>query len=228
MSLVTLGVVFWTFAIVSIILRAVAEDRIRKEMVVVVKMIPALTGVVLALTIPVGISLYHYLLATSLVFCALGDVGMEYNIRPGLGMFLIAQILFVINFLQLTLTLGLTYQAGTIFLALLGMILVYVFFYTGYLQAGETPMEKNMLKAVTAYAFVISLTLSSSILLAATVPWLSFGWILPLGAALFVVSDSVIGVSVFHHHMRGEGVIILTTYYLAIFFIALSAILYVP
>ena len=228
MSLVILGAIFWAFAIVSIALRALAEDRVRKEIVSAIKMVPALTGLVLAVTTPASIFLYHYLLASALVFCAMGDVAMEYDVLPGLGLFLIAQILFVANFLQLTLNLGLTIITEAVFAAFLGGMLVYVFLYRRYLQTAEPPMEKGMVAAVTVYAFVISLTLSSSIMLAATVPWLSFGWILPLGAALFVLSDSVIGISVFHHHMRGEGVIILTTYYMAIFFIALSAIFYVP
>ncbi len=228
MSLVILGVVFWAFAIVSIILRAVAEDRVRKEIVAIIKMVPALTGLILAITLPASVFLYHYLLAGALVFCAFGDVAMEYNVLPGLGLFLVAQILFVVNFLQLTLAVGLTFLPAAVFVLSLCGLLVYVFFYRRYLSTAETPIEKSMLTAVTVYAFVISLTLSSAVLLAVTAVEVPLAWILPLGAALFVTSDSVIGISVFHHRMRGEGVIILATYYLAIFFIALSAIFYVP
>lgn len=224
--LVILGAIFWAFAIVSIILRAVAEDKVSKEIVACIKMVPALSGVVLVLTVPLGTFLFHYLLAPALVFCALGDIAMEYDVLPGLGLFLVAQILFTLNFLQLTFSTGLTLIPLVVFAVFVVGMLVYIMLYRKYLQTAETPMDPRMLTAVTMYAFVISLTLSTSVLLWFTVPGAPFGWTLPIGAALFVISDSVIGIAVFHHHTRGEGVIILTTYYLAIFLIALSAFYY--
>jgi alkenylglycerophosphocholine/alkenylglycerophosphoethanolamine hydrolase len=227
MLLVILGAVFWVFASISIILRAVAEDKIRKEMVAVLKMIPALSGVVLVLTVPPAIFLFHYLLAASLIFCALGDAAMEYDVLPGLGLFLFAHIIFVVNFVWLTTYFGLTLIPLIAFATCLGGMLFYTFIYRRYLMTAESPVPKTMLTAVTVYAIAISLTLCTSLLLWLTVAEMEIGWILFMGSLLFVASDSVIGISVFHHHMREEGVIILTTYYLAIFLIALSALVYV-
>ncbi|TFF83972.1 lysoplasmalogenase, partial [Candidatus Thorarchaeota archaeon] len=220
------GVVFWVFAIVSLVLRAVAEDRVRKEIVAAIKMVPALVGLALILTVPLSTSLFHYLLAGALVFCALGDIAMEYDVVPGLGLFLVAQILFTVNFLQQTLALGTALVPIAIFAVSMGGLLIYIALYRRYLASAETQLEPRMLTAVTVYAFAISLTLGTSILFWLSATGVVLGWVLPLGSLLFVISDSVIGIAVFHHHMRGEGVIILTTYYSAIFLIALSSLYY--
>lgn len=228
MSLVIIGSLFWAFALISIIMRAVAEDRFSKEVVSAVKVVPAVSALMLVLVVPASTFLFHYVLAVTFLFCALGDIAMEYDIVRGLTLFLVAQLLFSVNFLQLAFAIGpgVVSIAGfaVAFLAMLSFSLLF----RRYLGTAETPVAPRIMTAITIYAVAISLAVSSAVLLWISVPEVTLGWILPLGTAIFVVSDSMIASGAFHHHIKGEGIITLSTYYVAIFLIALSAIYYVP
>ncbi|MHA2066632.1 MAG: lysoplasmalogenase family protein, partial [Candidatus Thorarchaeota archaeon] len=60
--------------------------------------------------------------------------------------------------------------------------------------------------------------------------WLStdsfLGFIPVLGALFFVVSDSLIGIREFHHQFQYQYVLTLSTYYLAIFLLSLSVVVF--
>jgi hypothetical protein len=226
MSLEIYSVVFWVCAVITIVLKSSEALKIKTGLIKLIKPIPALAGAVfILLTLP-SASLFYPLLAVALVLCALGDIGMEINILPGLGLFLFSHILYTANFTWQSALLGLQMIPLVVFGVCLVAMLIYIFSYQRYLKTTTKEVETAMLKAVNVYALMISLTLSTSLLL-----WLSsgvfLGFIPFVGAIFFVFSDSIIGVREFHHDIKNAEIIILTTYYLAIFLLSLGVVVYV-
>jgi uncharacterized membrane protein YhhN len=226
MLLETYGVVFWVFAVITITLKSSESLKTRTGLIKLIKPIPALAGAVFIILTQPSASLFYPFLAVALVLCALGDIGMEINILPGLGLFLFSHIFYTANFAWQSTLLGLQTIPLVIFAVCLAFMFVYIFLYQRYLKTTTKEVEPALLKAVNVYALMISLTLSTSLLL-----WLSSGALLgfiPLaGAVLFVFSDSIIGIREFHHDIKNAEVIILSTYYLAIFLLSLGAIVYI-
>jgi len=225
MSLEIYSIVFWICAIITIALKSSESLKTKTGLIKVIKPVPALAGAIfIILTMP-SASLFYPLLAVALVLCALGDVGMEINILPGLGLFLFSHIFYTVNFVWQSTILGLQMIPLTVFAACLAVMFVYIFLYQRYLKTTTKEVEPAMLKAVNVYALMISLTLSTSLLL-----WLSsgvfFGFIPFVGAIFFVFSDSVIGIREFHHDIKNVEVLILTTYYVAIFLLSLGVLVY--
>jgi uncharacterized membrane protein YhhN len=225
MSLEIYGVVFWVCAVITVVLKSSESLKTKTGLIKLIKPIPALAGAVfILLTLP-SASLFYPLLAVALVLCALGDIGMEVNILPGLGLFLFSHILYTVNFTWQSILLGLQMIPLVTFAVCLVVMLIYIFFFQRYLKTTTKEVEAAMLKAVNVYALMISLTLSTSLLL-----WLSsgvfLGFIPFVGAILFVSSDSIIGVREFHHDIKNAEIVILTTYYLAIFLLSLGVVVY--
>ena len=102
-------VVFWVFAIVSTYLQDKSSTGEKKlaSLTTLIKVIPALSAVIFVIIFRPP-TLFTILLTAALVFCMFGDVGMEVDLVPGIGMFLIAHILFTLNFLWQSNTVGLT------------------------------------------------------------------------------------------------------------------------
>ncbi|MBD3407430.1 MAG: hypothetical protein GF411_15035 [Candidatus Lokiarchaeota archaeon] len=223
MELLLYGIVFWVFAVLSTVLKTITKEAATWR--TIIKVTPAILGVIFVFLNRPFDTIFYSLLMIALAFCALGDAGMEVNILPGLGLFLISHIIYTLNFL----TYGFSFGIGTIPIALLfisvSILMVYIFFYQRYLKTADEPAQAEMLRAVIFYAFAISLTLSSSLFL-----WMSSGIILGsipfIGAVSFVISDSLIGIREFHHSFRFAEPIILTTYYLAIFLLSMSVLVY--
>ncbi len=225
MSLEIYSIIFWVCAVITIVLKSSESLKTKTGLIKLVKPIPALAGAVFIIFTLPSASLFYPLLAVALVLCALGDIWMEINILPGLGLFLFSHILYTTNFALQSTLLGFQLVPLVIFAGCLAIMFVYIFLYQRYLKTTTKEVEPAMLKAVNVYALMISLTLSTSLLL-----WLSsgvfLGFIPFVGAILFVFSDSVIGIREFHHDIKNAEIIILSTYYLAIFLLSLGAILY--
>lgn len=219
------GVIFWLCAVVTIVLKSSESLKTRTGLIKLIKPIPALAGAAFIVLIQPSTSLFYLLLAVALVLCALGDIGMEINILPGLGLFLFSHIVYTANFAWQSMLLGLQMMPLAIFVVCIAFMLIYIFLYQRYLKTTTKDVEPALLKAVIVYALMISLTLSTSLLL-----WLASGTLLGfipfVGAAFFVFSDSVIGIREFHHDIKNGEVIILSTYYLAIFLLSLSVMIY--
>ena len=226
MSLEVYGVIFLICTVITIVLKSNESLKTKTGLIKLVKPIPALTGAAFVIFMPHSTSLFYPLLAVALVLCALGDVGMEINILPGLGLFLFSHIVYTANFTWQSILLGLQMMPLVIFVVCIAFMLIYIFLYQRYLKTTTKDVEPALLKAVIVYALMISLTLSTSLLL-----WLSSGTLLGfipfVGAAFFVFSDSVIGIREFHHDIKNGEVIILSTYYLAIFLLSLSVVIYI-
>ncbi|NHJ13093.1 MAG: hypothetical protein EAX95_05415 [Candidatus Thorarchaeota archaeon] len=230
MSFILFATLFWIFAVFAILLRAVPRLEVRTPIRATIKAIPGVLAVVFILLMQPDPIVFYPLLAIALLFCACGDFSIEFKLIAGLGCFLISHIFYVVNFLLMSVTIGLTPIPMLAFAMCLGALMVYIFFYHRYLKTSETEVPAPMLRAVDFYAFMISLTLSTSLLL-----WLSSSMISPIGmtsgayvfigALLFVISDSLIGIKEFHHQFARQEIqelMILVTYYLAIFLLAVG------
>jgi uncharacterized membrane protein YhhN len=211
--------------VITIVLKSSESLKTKTGLIKLIKPIPALAGAASVILMQPSTSLFYPLLAVALVLSALGDVSMEVNILPGLGLFLFSHIVYTANFTRQSILLGLQMMPLAMFAVCIAFMLIYIFLYQRYLKTTTKDVEPALLKAVIVYALMISLTLSTSLLL-----WLSSGTLLGfipfVGAAFFVFSDSVIGIREFHHDIKHGEIIILSTYYLAIFLLSLSVVIY--
>ncbi|MFW9793874.1 MAG: lysoplasmalogenase [Candidatus Thorarchaeota archaeon] len=227
MSLEIYSAAFWIFAIISTILQDRKTESGKTNvasLTTVIKFIPALMAVVFVILYRPP-TLFTLLLAGALVFCMLGDVGMEVGLVPGIGMFLIAQILYTANFLWQSATLGLTMIP--IVLTVVCMIggVVYVFLLIKYLRASGPEIPPFILQAGTLYFIIISATLSTSLLLWQTSGAL-LGYLPVLGTLVFIISDSLIAINEFRQKISRHEFYNKPTYYIAIFLLSLSVFVY--
>ncbi len=214
------GIVFWIFGLLYTVLEV--KEKTGTPIATLIKFVPALSSVIFVLLSIPSDSLFYILLMVALVFCGLGDIAMEYNILPGLGMFLFGHIVFIANFI-LNSAIGTDIIPILVFIVCFGIMLVYIVLFHRYLMTAEEPTK--LIRAVDVYALAISLTLCTSILL-----WLStgtfFGFIPVVGVVFFIISDSFIGIREFHHRFSYDEPVTMLTYYIAIFLLALGAIIY--
>ncbi|MFW9909253.1 MAG: lysoplasmalogenase family protein, partial [Candidatus Thorarchaeota archaeon] len=84
------GIIFWLCAMAFTAFRSKSETR--NILATILKMIPAISAAVFVLLS--DSTLFYLLLAAALIFCSLGDAGMEINILPGLGLFLISHFIY--------------------------------------------------------------------------------------------------------------------------------------
>ncbi|MFW9912192.1 MAG: lysoplasmalogenase family protein [Candidatus Thorarchaeota archaeon] len=228
MSLLIYAPAFWVIAIVSTILqdRSAEGEKKLASLTTLIKFAPALMSVVYVLLTPASLTLFYLLLAAALVFCMLGDVAMEVGLVPGIGMFLIAHLLYSANFLGHAIVVGPTTLPNAVSLACFAVMVVYVTLFVRWLQAAGPEAPPLILRAGTFYFYLISATLSTSILL-----WLTtnnpLGFIPVIGAAFFIMSDSLIAINAFRQKITHHELYIMPTYYLAIFLLALNAYVYV-
>lgn len=228
MSLLIYVPAFWIFAIISTILQDRAADKEKKiaSLNTLIKFLPALMSVVYVLITPPALTLFYILLAGALVFCMLGDIAMEMDLVPGIGMFLIAHLLYLSNFLWHASVAGPDLIPMAAAGACMAVMVVYVILLIRSLTSTGPEVPPFILRAGTLYFLIISGTLSSTILL-----WLTtgnpLGFIPFIGAVFFVISDSLIGINAFRQKIAHHEYYIMPTYYVAIFLLALSAYVYV-
>ena len=225
MSLYLYAIGFWIFSIITILFKYSTALQDRFALRALIKIIPASLAVVFFLIFRNSDALFYFLFALALAFCALGDFGMEVNLLPGLGMFLIAHIVFTVNFIIQSLMIGVTEVSLGAFGIVFIVMLIYILMFRRYLQTSEKETPKPMLQAVNVYALLISLTLSTSVLL-----WFAssivLGYIPIVGAILFIISDTMIGIREFHHDFKYQNYLVYSTYYLAIFLLSMSVLIY--
>ena len=221
------SVAFWVLAVISIILQdRKAESGVTKvaSLTTVVKFIPTLSAVVFVLLFRPP-TLFTILLAAALVFCTVGDIGMEVDLVPGIGMFLIAHILYTINFLWQSIVTGITTIPLLLAAGCFALGVVYVFMFIRYLRSSGPEIPPFILKAGSLYFVILAATLSTSILLWQTTGAI-LGYIPVLGAIIFIVSDSFIAINEFHHKLSHHEFYIMPTYYLAIYLLSLGVFVF--
>ena len=162
-------------------------------------------------------------LSSALFFCLLGDLGMEKGLIPGLPIFLIAQLLFIISFIGQALEIGINVEAVIITLIVAVLFALYLYYFINYLNSSEKGLGDLFIPVIIYCVFISGMALSIVIV------WISSGLlefsIIFLGGLLFVISDSTIAVREFHHSFSNNVVKVMTTYYAAIFLLSLASLL---
>lgn len=234
LHLIIYALFFWLFAIISTVLKAVREDELATQseqiknvptgLFIAIKVLPALISASIILVFRPSGAWFYILLAVALIFCALGDIGMETKFLAGVLFFLIAHLVFTTNFLWHG------YLLGISLLPLLAFIISYVIMIFVIILAirfldSSDPRLGPLKVPLGVYVLILSLTLGSSLLL-----WLTavnpLGFVPFIGAIIFVLSDLLIGVKLFHRHFNKAEFTIFSTYYLAIFLLTLCFTIY--
>jgi len=234
MWLVLYGAAFWIFAALFMLIKSSQEgelafarnllSRVPLFTSAIIKAMPAALATLFILLLRPSGSLFYLLMALGLLLCLFGDVGMEIGLLPGIALFTLAQIDFTAAFITQSVALGITPTAILPMSLVTLIVVVCVFFLYRYLQSSEQGLGKFLIPVII-YIIVISAMLCSSILL-----WLTsgilMGGVVAAGAVLFVISDSLIGVREFHHRFPQTAIKVLGTYYLAIFLLSLTVLVY--
>ena len=171
----------------------------------VVKSIPAICLSVLALTAIPG--LRGKLLATALLFCAAGDAALAYgdgdHLTVGLGLFLVAQVLFVVTFTR-DFRIQKPRIPGAVFLVVYAVLMALIL----------RPSLEDMALPVYVYLTVITIM---GITAAFRYPT---GALVVCGALFFIASDSMLAIEEFRDPFPASDYLVMITYYLALFLIA--------
>lgn len=169
-------------------------------------------------------SKYSWLLGVGLLFSAGGDVALELEDESpdqgyfivGLGLFLIAHILYIWAFCCLKVA-----QPKTV--SLIGMICV--IYYTIIMTLLLPVVEKDMIVPVAIYGLAILgmlFTASSRFFGKSHITYTSRYSAL-LGALFFVVSDSILALNKFYTPIENAKRMVMVTYYLAQICIGMSS-----
>jgi uncharacterized membrane protein YhhN len=172
--------------------------------------------------------LFHRLIMTGLFFSWLGDVTLQFAnndvptaISPdllfmgGLGSFLITQLIFLVSF-SLPKGKNLIFS-GKIYQAFLVVLFGAIMLYFLYRSLGDMKVP------VISYMVIILLMLLAALNRSGKVNGLSYILVV-IGALLFVISDSMIAINKFHMKFNFAGVMIMITYVIAQYLIAIGCI----
>jgi len=170
----------------------------------VIKAVPAIGLSILALWAVTG--LRGKLLSAALLFCAAGDAALGFekdeNLTVGLGLFLVAQILFVATFTR-DFKIQRPRIPGAAFLVAYAVLMAIIL----------TPSLEDIALPVYVYLTVITVMGITAALRYPT------SRLVICGALLFIASDSMLAIEEFRDPFPASDYLIMITYYLAIFLI---------
>lgn len=227
---------FTLFSVIFIILQSVKhyEFKITNQKITqlanystYIKGIPALLAASFVFLMRPDDSLFYLVLAGALLFCLAGDLGMEKGSIPGLPLFLIAQILFIIAFIGQSLTNSLTNDSYIVTGIIFVCVVLYIVLFVRYLNSSEVGLGKFTIPVII-YCTAISLMFISTVLLWTTLGFLNYieFALVPIGGFLFIFSDSIIAFREFRGRKLSKDVlVVMVTYFPAIFLLSLSGIL---
>ncbi|MFX1563652.1 MAG: lysoplasmalogenase family protein [Promethearchaeota archaeon] len=235
MILIIYSIAFWIFALVFTLISSIQDDEISiksdlikkmpRPVSILIKAVPAGLAIIFIFLLRPSDAIFYFLMMLGLLFCLLGDVGMEIGLLPGLGLFALAQIDFTVTFLLQSLALGITTNSILLLGLTIFIVAVYAILLLRYLHSSEAGLGKFRIP-ILFYACVISAMLCSSVLLWVTSGVLQ-GIVIVAGATIFVISDSLIGTREFHHKISKAAIKVMGTYYLAIFLLSLNVLIYI-
>jgi uncharacterized membrane protein YhhN len=169
-----------------------------------IKAIPALSLAVLAFIAVSGSR--GKLLSASLLFCAAADIALELAAGKyfviGLGLFLIAHILFIVTFSR-------DFKAQKSQIPVIILLIVYA----KMMAFVMTPSLKEMAIPVYIYLTAITLMAIFAALRASKNDFTLYG------AIAFIVSDSILAINKFMMPVPAADYLIMITYYLSLFLI---------
>jgi uncharacterized membrane protein YhhN len=149
-------------------------------------------------------------MVTALIFCLLGDIALIWNqfFLVGVGLFLVAHLLFI---RALKNRFGFKILPLAFLFSLVALVSIVYILWSGL--AGILKV------AVPTYAIVISVMVAQAISVALR-KRSKMRSQLALGAILFMVSDTLLGINGFLHPFPFSGVFILSTYWGALVFLS--------
>ncbi len=225
-------IIFSVFAILNLIIKSIKEGELHLENNILRKLFPFSTVIK---AVPAGLSVIFVLLNSNksiflyavlglaLLFCMFGDIGMEKGLIPGLPLFLVGQVLFIVAFLGQSLTIGVNGESILITAIVTFVMIIYVIFMLRYLESSEKGLGEFRIPVIIYCAFLSGMLISTTLL------WISSGMLavalVALGGSLFVISDSIIAIREFHHPIKNGVLKVMSTYHAAIFLLSLSSIL---
>ncbi len=151
-------------------------------------------------------SLLTLLMLAGLIFSWAGDVILDFSFLHGLACFLLAQVMYIFVF-------SLTPGKNLIFKNRVFLGIPIALYGTGLIMYMYDDLGELRIPTIV-YAFVILSMLASAINRLRKVNTLSYRLVLT-GAALFVVSDSVLAINRFSLSFDGSDVVIMATYVIA-------------
>jgi uncharacterized membrane protein YhhN len=171
----------------------------------VVKSIPAVCLSMLALKAVPG--LRGKLLSAALLFCAAGDAALGFekggNLTVGLGLFLVAQVLFVVTFTR-DFNIRKPRVPGAVCLVAYAVFMAIIL----------TPSLEDM--ALPVYVYLTVITVMG---ITAAFRYPTSGLVV-CEALFFIASDSMLAIEEFQDPFPASEYLVMITYYLAIFLIA--------
>ncbi len=215
---------FWLFTIAFIAIRSFQKEESTPKQLgasTILKAVPAGLAAFFVLVMRPSDSPFYILMSVAFVLCLLGDVGMDIGLLPGLAVFVIAQVTFAFVFLSQSLLIEITLPVLLLSLVAAFLIILYALLLIRYIKPGLGKLQVP----VYVYTSVISLMLYSSVLLT-LVSGALCGVVVVLGALLFVISDSLIGIREFHHRFSTAVLKVSGTYYLALFLLSLNVVVF--
>ena len=224
-------IIFSFFALLFMILKAIKEEELQFENNLLSKLIPFSTVIK---AVPAGLSVIFVLLngnesiylyaalGLALLFCMFGDIGMEKGLIPGLPLFLVGQVLFIVAFLGHSLTLRVNGESILITTIVTLVMIIYVLFILRYLESSEKGLGEFRVPVIIYCAFLSGMFISTILLWMNTT--MTFA-LVAIGGAFFVISDSIIAIREFHHPIKNGVLKVMSTYHAAIFLLSLSSIL---
>ncbi len=148
---------------------------------------------------------YAYLVSAALFLCALADMLLERYFVPGMGVFALGHAFYISAFII---------KGSFNLYSVLVFVLLALFVYALYLWAKK--QTDKSIAPFALYALVLMFMLSQAFF---SVP------IAAVGAVLFVISDSLIGLRLVKKAGKHNDVICISLYYAAQYLMALSAII---
>ncbi len=227
------SVVFIITAVVFIVVKSVKvnEYTIENDMIqrltnisTYFKGIPAALAALFVFVMRPDNSLFYIILVGAFLFCLAGDIGMEKGITTGLPLFLIAQILFSAAFIGQALRIDSPNLDILILTSLVALgTAAYVILFIRYLESSDVGLLEFKIP-VLVYCVFLSAMFISTVLLWITSEEATF-IIVVIGALLFLISDSTIGVREFHHKITKGVLKTMSTYYSAIFLLSSTVLI---
>ncbi|MHA2294611.1 MAG: lysoplasmalogenase [Candidatus Hodarchaeales archaeon] len=208
----------------DIIIRNETIQKLPSWSMVLLKGIPAILAFIFAFTSKFGEG-FAIGITLGLVFCLIGDIGIETSFISGMIFFSIAQIVFIVTYSGQAMILIITTESMLITSIVAMTMIIYVFLILKYLQSSKSGLGKFKLPVVI-YSLLLAFHFCSTVLLWTTSPFPLERAVIILGALFFVISDTMIAIREFHHHIEKSTIKIMTTYYIALLFISSSVLVF--
>jgi uncharacterized membrane protein YhhN len=234
MDLIIFLPLFVLFSLLFILLATIEEEKIllnenfinnlTTNVLIIFKVIPTMIVTIFVFLNPFDDSIISLTFTLAFFFCFMADIGIEKNFLIGMILFLLAQLLFIVSFLLLALTLDFVLENAIIVLILFLLVLIYDYLLLRYLSASEKGLG-DFKVPVLVYSLVISIMFVSTVFIFLSSS-LTVSLSIVFGALLFVGSDSIIAVREFHHKFKWSELVIMSTYYGALLFLSSAVIIF--